>query len=251
MRPGRTIIIAWLLTLCAGLSTAACQPSWVAPQADKTMPVQQSGSDDGKIAIYVTSNGWHAEIALARAELPAGAIPEVGDFPAAPYLSFGWGDAEYYPAPDKSLGMTLNAALLPTPAVVHLAGLPAHPREIFPADEVIEIKLSAEAFRALTGYLGGSFERGGKVRAQAVAPGIYSFSQFYPAKGEFHLFNTCNTWAARGLKLSGLSVTVFGTQSAEDLMAQLRQATLGRRSGDIDGGNARRKALNAVVAVET
>ncbi len=251
MRPGRTTLIVLLLALCAGLSAGACESSSVAPQADKTAPVQQSGAEEGKITIYVSSNGWHSEIAVARTELPAGAIPEAADFPGAAYLSFGWGDAEYYTAPDKSLGMTLSAALLPTPAVVHLSGLTAHPGEVFPANEVIELKLPAEAFRALIAYLGASFERGGEARAQAVTPGLYSFSLFYPATGEFHLFNTCNTWTARGLKQSGLAVTVFATQSAEDLMAQLRQATLGRRSGDIDGGNARRKALNAVVAVET
>ena len=50
-------------------------------------------------------------IVIARATLPTGAVPEAADFPDAPYLEFGWGDAEYYPAPRPTLGMALRAAL--------------------------------------------------------------------------------------------------------------------------------------------
>ncbi len=246
MRLVRKITIAWLLAFCATLSVAACAPY---SAADGTR------TDEHNISIFVTSNGWHSEIVVARAQLPAGAIPEAADFPDALYLSFGWGDAEYYPAPRKSLGMTLSAALLPTPAVVHLAGLPAHPRDIFPGDEVIEVRVSAEGFRALTAYLAGSFARGGEARVQALSPGLYSFSRFYPASGKFHLFNTCNTWTARGVQQGGLPVQIFGTWSAEDLMAQLRRAVQARRDGDSDwdsvSSNAAPKAADRATAFET
>ena len=33
--------------------------------------------------IYVTSNGWHTGIAIARADLPPGLVPEAADFPNA------------------------------------------------------------------------------------------------------------------------------------------------------------------------
>ena len=213
MRPVRINPFAWLLAFCAALSVAACAP-YSAAEGTRT--------DEHSISIFITSNGWHSEIVVTRSQFPAGAIPETADFPDALYLSFSWGDAEYYPAPRKSLGMTLSAALLPTPAVVHLAGLPAHPRDIFPGNEVIEVKVSAEGFRALIAYLAGSFARGGEARTQALSPGLYSFSSFYPATGEFHLFNTCNTWTARGLQQGGLPVQIFGTWTAEDLMAQVR-----------------------------
>jgi uncharacterized protein (TIGR02117 family) len=179
-------------------------------------------SGDGTVTIYVTSNGWHSVIVVARASLPTGAIPEAADFPDAIYLSLGWGDAEYYPARRPTFGMMLGAALQPTPAVIHMAGLRAHPREAFPSDEVVEIKIPTHAFRNLVAYLDGTFARDGPQRAHSVAPGLYRFSLFYPAKGAFHLFNTCNTWTARGLAAAGWPIRVSGTVSAEDLMAQLR-----------------------------
>ncbi len=225
MRRGR-IYIGWLLAFCASLSLAACEPSEVASEPAERSPsrpstVGDTGSD--QVAIFVTSNGWHSEIVVPRALLPAGAIPEAADFPDAAYLSFGWGDETYYPAPDPTFGMTLRAALLPTSAVVHMAGLPAHPKDVFPADEVVELWLSSDGFRRLVTYLDGSFARQAQEPTRPITQGLYHFSRFYPATGKFHLFNTCNTWTARGLQQSGLPIQVFGTLRAEDLMAQVRQ----------------------------
>lgn len=232
----RTRLIGWLLALFGGLSTAACEPPAVVPMPSEmaAAPIPGAndlGSDHRKVAIHVTSNGWHTGIVLARARLPAGAIPEAADFPDAPYLSFGWGDAGFYPAPRPTIGMTLRAALQSTPAVVHMAGLPAHPRQVFPNAEVVELRVSAEGYRTLLAYLDGSFAREGRERTRSTAPGLYSFSLFYPAQGKFHLFNTCNTWVARGLNLAGLPIRVSGTLHAEDLMAQVRQVAA-RRPAD-------------------
>ncbi len=30
---------------------------------------------------------------------------------------------------------------------------------------------------------------------------------FFKANGEYHLFNTCNTWLARGLRQAGIEIT--------------------------------------------
>ena len=235
MRQGRTRHIGWLLALSAGLSTAACEPAAVVPTPSEMAQAPIPGtndidSDERKIAIYVTSNGWHSGIVVARALLPAGAIPEAADFPDAPYLSLGWGDAEFYPARRPTFAMTLRAAFQPTPAVVHMAGLPGHPREVFPTNEVVELRVSTEGFRNLLAYLDGSFARDGRERTRSITPGLYSFSRFYRATGKFHLANTCNTWTARGLELAGLPIRVSGTLRAEDLMAQVRQFAARRNS---------------------
>ena len=238
----RTRHIGWLLALCAGLSTAAVVPM---PSAIAQAPIPGNngmGSDETKIAIYVTSNGWHTGIVVAGALLPAGTIPEAADFPDAPYLSFGWGDAEFYPAPRPTIGMMLRAALQPTPAVVHMAGLPAHPRDVFPTDEVVELLVSTAGFRNLVAYLDDSFARHGRERTRSITPGLHSFSLFYRAKDKFHLFNTCNTWTARGLKLAGLPIRVSGTLRAEDLMAQVRQFSARRNSRPADALIGKRKA---------
>ena len=170
--------------------------------------------------IVVTSTGWHTGIAVARADLPATAIPETADFPDAAYVEFGWGDAAYYPAAEPSLALTLKAAF-PGPAVVHLAGLPDHPARTFPTIEWRAVTLTDDGLRGLIAYLDASFDRQGARRLPASAPGLYSFSRFYPATGRFHAFNTCNTWTAGGLAAAGLAVDPTGVQRAADVMRQL------------------------------
>ncbi len=213
------------MAVIVGLWLAACGPSQTG--------LSESSAGDwrpeaGGVAIHITSNGWHSEIVVPRALIPADAIPEAGDFPQARYLSFGWGDAEYYPAPDKTLGMTLRAALIPTASVVHLAGLTAHPQDVFPGNEIIELRISREGFDRLIEHIHASFAREAD---RSVIPGLYSFSRFYPATGEFHLLNTCNTWTAEGLERAGLPVQIFGTVEAEDLMQQIRQFAAPREGG--------------------
>lgn len=226
MNSRTAVVVGWLLSLGAVPLTAACQPTPAAvPPTAEAMPKAEPG-----VSIHIVSNGWHTGIVVARAALPTGAVPEAADFPDAPYLEFGWGDAEYYPAPRPTLGMALRAALAPSPAVVHLVGLPGHPRDVFPTAETVELRLAPAGFRKLVDYLDDTFARGGAERAQASAPGLYRFSLFYPAKGEFHLFNTCNTWTARALEAAGLPVRVSGTLRAEDLMAQIRGAGAGSNS---------------------
>lgn len=175
---------------------------------------------DGDFTVYVSSNGWHTDIAIARADIPADRIPEKVDLPEAAYLQFGWGDADFYTEPEPGVGTTLGAAL-PGPAVVHLSGLGVRPSLAFRDLEEVSLKLDAEQFARLVDHLHASFDRSGD---RAAEPGIYAFSRFYPATGEFHLFNTCNTWTARALAAAGLNVDPSGVQTAGELMRQLRTA---------------------------
>ncbi len=209
------IRIYWVIGIFVGLFICGCQPSSFTSKPDKTPVI--------KVAIYVTSNGWHSEIVLSKPSLPAGTIPEAEDFPGALYLSFGWGDETYYQTPTPTLGMTLRAALVPTPSVVHMSGLSAHPRDVFSNAEIVELHLSIEQFHRLVSFLDFSFSRPALEGASKKSHGHHLVSQFYPATGMFHLFNTCNTWTARGLRQAGLPIRVNGTVSAEGLMIQVRQ----------------------------
>jgi uncharacterized protein (TIGR02117 family) len=217
MRAARIIVASLLLALIVGCQTTLA-PDAARPAATKTV-AKPSPADEAAYVIYVTSNGWHTGIVVASSDLPRHAIPEVDDFPMAKYLEFSWGDAEYFPAPEKGLGVVVAALFIPTPAVVHLAGLPAHPRKVYPSAEIVELRITLEQFQNLLTYLDDTFDRETTLSS---SPGLYSFSRFYPASGRFHILNTCNTWTARGLKAAGVPVTVTGTLQAEALMAQLR-----------------------------
>ncbi len=203
------------LLVALALLLTACAPSAHAPPPSQIYL-------DAKNVIFVTSNGWHSSIVVAKVDLPPDRLPETADFPEARFLEFGWGDAEYYPAKDATVGMALRAALVPTPAVVHMAGLPVEPARRYPRAEVVSLPIDDENFGRLVDFVATSFERSGAARVVATGPGLYATSRFYPAKGSFHLFNTCNTWTARALAAAGFEVSASGTSRAEALMQQVR-----------------------------
>ncbi|MCY3733458.1 MAG: DUF2459 domain-containing protein, partial [Chloroflexi bacterium] len=155
-----------------------------------------------------------------------GLLPESADFPGAAFFEFGWGDRVYYPAKEKTIGMTLSAALVPTPAVMHMAGLAAAPRDGSSSREVVAVPLTEAGFLNLVEALAAEFERPAGGRAVSVSRGLYPGSRFYNARGEFHLFNTCNTWTARMLRAAGLSISPSGIVTADGLMARLRAALI-------------------------
>ena len=210
----RRWLIGPALALCAAL-LATCE----------TAPLPTAPDDDGPRThvIQVPSNGWHTAIVMpAPALVATGLLPEAADFPDAAFFEFGWGDRVYYPAKEKTVGMTLAAALVPTPAVMHMAGLAAAPRDGGSSREVIVVALTEAGFLNLTQTLAAEFERPAGGRAASVARGLYPGSRFYNAHGEFHLFNTCNTWTARMLRAAGVAISPSGIVTADGLMARLR-----------------------------
>ena len=203
------------LTLCAAW-LATCETAPPPPAVDEGPPIHR---------VRVASNGWHtAVIVPAPALVATGLLPEAADFPGAAFLEFGWGDRVYYPAQEKTLGMTLAAALVPTPAVMHMAGLAAAPRDDGAGREVVSVALTEAGFQRLARALAAAFERPAGGRAAPVSRGLYPGSRFYHARGAFHLFNTCNTWTARMLHAGGVGLSPSGIVTADGLMARLREA---------------------------
>ena len=211
----RRWLLAPALALCAAW-LATCESAAPPPPGDANAPRPH--------LVQVASNGWHTAIVVPAPALGAtGLLPEAADFPGAAYLEFGWGDRTYYPAKEKTLGMTLAAALVPTPAVMHMAGLAAAPRDGASGREVLALALTEEGFQRLIRALAAQFERPAGGRAAPVSPGLYPGSRFYNAHGEFHLFNTCNTWTARMLQAGGVALSPSGIVTADGLMARLRE----------------------------
>lgn len=172
--------------------------------------------------IYVLSDGWHSGVVLARSDIPAGRVREAADFPKAAYLEFGWGDRAYYPSPNPGLGTALAAALVPTPSVVHMAGRERPPVHLGRGWETLVVHVNKAGIDRLVARLDATFARPEGGRAPAIARGLYPNSRFYPAHGQFYLFNTCNTWTARMLAAAGVPMTT-GVITADDLMRQLRE----------------------------
>src|SRR3989304_4340247 len=67
--------------------------------------------------VYVINHGWHPAIAVRRADIPQDVWPEHGDFADFEYVEVGWGDRDFYAAPEGTLWLAVKAVFWPTPGV--------------------------------------------------------------------------------------------------------------------------------------
>jgi len=172
--------------------------------------------------VYVVSHGWHAGVVVRAADVPKNAWPMLDDFPAAEYFEVGWGDREFYPAPDPGPWLAIKAALWSSPGVLHIVGFHGGVRSNFPASDIAAVDVSADGLVHLIRHIGASFELDNQGRAVLIGGGLYGDSRFYASRESFHLLRTCNVWTADALAAAGLPVRPAAAITVGSLFRQLR-----------------------------
>lgn len=153
--------------------------------------------------VYLLGQGWHAGLIIERDAGTVRLWPERGDFPEAEFVEVGWGEREFYQAADPGVWMAVKAALWPSPSVVFMSGLRSPPESVFVCSDLIALDLSPARMERLLRYVHDSFDRTGSARTAPLPVSQPASWAFYPARGDFHLFNTCNTWTAGALAAAG------------------------------------------------
>ena len=172
--------------------------------------------------VHMISHGWHTGIALRTNDISRAIWPQSEDFANVEYIEVGWGDWDYYQTPAATLSLALKAALVPTRSVVHLIGFNSTPEEYFSGSTIIEIVLSEKGFVRLSEFIAGEYSGAALINQNAPQQGLYSTSQFYPARGTFHLFNNCNKWVARALRSAGCPITPLYAITAGNIVYQTK-----------------------------
>lgn len=180
------------------------------------------GEGEKARSVFVVNHGWHSAIVIKKADIPEAILPEVRDFLDAEYLEIGWGDWDYYQAPEPGLGLALRAAFWSSRSVLHVAGFKGAAESYFRGSEVVEIVLSDEAFQRVLQFVSDTFSRSDVAAPFEARPGLYPNSRFYSARGRFHLFRTCNTWVAEALRSAGLPIRPAYAVTAGNLSYQVK-----------------------------
>lgn len=202
----RLILLLWLAWLLAGCAGSPAKPALTDCPSPRV--------------VHVVSHGWHTGIVVGRADLVRLVPALAGDFGDSRYLEIGWGDGKYYPAEKGTVGLALRALLWPTPSVLQVVGFTAPPEEYFRQSRIAEIPVDDAGYRAVLTFAADSFQRSAQGGLIRVGRSQYGEGWFYGAKGNFHAFNTCNTWVAQAMGQAGYPVST-GTVTARGLYAQL------------------------------
>jgi uncharacterized protein (TIGR02117 family) len=151
--------------------------------------------------IWIPDYGWHTGIILPYVDFSKDFFTK--EFADVSYLEFGWGDKDYYPEPNPSLFVGLKALFWPSASVLHVVGYNTHPENIFRKDEITVLEVNAKSYLKIISYIKNTFVLGKNKKPVLFSKGLYlNKSYFYKAKGDFHLFNTCNTWSEKITSLS-------------------------------------------------
>ena len=161
--------------------------------------------------VYVVQSGWHAGLILDAADISPSALPEIRDFPGARYIEFGWGDWDYYQAPDPGLGLATKAAFWSQGSVLHVYPVRGSLETEYAGREVLEIPVGDLGFDRLVAFVSQTFARpeGFKPASGWAATAAGIAGRFYKAEGKFHLFRNCNSWIAEALRSGGIPLSGF------------------------------------------
>ncbi len=173
--------------------------------------ISVEGKDDTtlkKHSVYLSSNGIHLEIIIPRTELAPVILDGLTYTPQEQFFSFGWGDKTYYTKTSTWSDFTIinkcKAAFFNTPALLHVI------RYTTMKNDWVEIKMTATQLKKINEYINNTFQLNAENK-KIILPGLgyYKNDDFYEATGNYHCFNTCNTWINTGLKESDIKACLW------------------------------------------
>lgn len=170
--------------------------------------------------IYVVSHGWHTGIVLKTSDVSSDIFPEIDDFDDVDYVELGWGDEGFYRAKKITASLVFQAAFLPTPSVLHVAGFNGRIQQFYQMSDIIEVKIEEEQFDNMCQFINETFAHDEQGDALHLGPGIYGKSSFYRANGKYYAPKTCNVWTAKALKKGGFPIIPAFAATAGNVLSQ-------------------------------
>ena len=156
--------------------------------------------------IFLIKQRWHTAIVLQTSDIDSNLFPIVKQFREYKMIDIGWGDEEFYQYPDFDWELAFRALFIPTSSTLRVEGISISRELYFDLSEiVVKLFISDEQFIKILKYIDDTFYRN---ENQEIILSSKAGGQiiFYAAKGEYHLFNTCNTWLAKCLNHAGLNI---------------------------------------------
>lgn len=176
--------------------------------------------------IYFIKQNWHTAIVFNTQELDSNLFIECKSFKESNMIDIGWGDEEFYQYPGFDSGLAFKALFYSNPSTLRVEGISLSKEEYFKLSEiVIEIDVFEEQFKSICNYVNKTFYLSDDGKTIILSQRGEGKIIFYKANGSYHIFNTCNTWLAKGLKEAGLDIE-YNVILTEQLFNEL--AKIGR-----------------------
>jgi uncharacterized protein (TIGR02117 family) len=158
-------------------------------------------------SLFLIKNHWHTGLVLRMDDVHK-FIPELNEFSEYNYVDIGWGDEDFYQHPGFDAGLAVKALFYPTPSALRIEGFNLTIEQyINLSDMAILIEVDESQIKQISQHISAAFYRNKKDDPVKLLSTAYGGKiKFFKANGEYHLFNTCNTWVAEGLSAAGIEM---------------------------------------------
>lgn len=163
--------------------------------------------DDSLKTIYLIKQRWHTAVVFHIEDVDSLIFPEVKHFQGAELIDIGWGDQNFYQHPDFDWDLAYQALFQSTPSTLRVEGIYITMQQYFDISEiVIELRIDNDQLRILLNYINDTIWKDENGEDEILSSQYLDRVYFFKANGNYHLFNTCNTWLAKGLRSVGIKI---------------------------------------------
>ncbi|ANE50514.1 TIGR02117 family protein [Flavisolibacter tropicus] len=178
---------------------------------------EKEASSSNDVSIYILSNGVHTDLVMPLKTEIVDWSKEIqfahttGKDTVMQFVALGWGDKGFYlETPtwaDLKFSTAFKAAFALSTSALHATFY----KSMKEGKECVKIPISKDQYTRLVAYIQNSFDKdanGHYINIPTKA--VYGANDaFYEAKGSYSLFQTCNTWANKGLKSCGQKAALW------------------------------------------
>ncbi|MCH6574795.1 MAG: DUF2459 domain-containing protein [Bacteroidetes bacterium] len=163
--------------------------------------------DKRKLEVYLIKQYWHTAIVIDKNDIDPDILPEVEYFNDFSLLDFGWGDEEFYQHPGFDSGLAVKALFYTTPSTLRVEGIGISKDTYFDISEiVVRILVTQEQLNKIVNFISSTVYRNDSGSPVILSAQGLGRIIFFRANGNYHLFNTCNTWLASCLASAGINI---------------------------------------------
>ncbi len=160
-----------------------------------------------KKEIHLIKQYWHTAIVIDKNDIEPEILPEVEYFKDFSLLDFGWGDEEFYQHPGFDSGLAFKALFYATPSTLRVEGIGISKDTYFNISEiVVRILVTEEQLNKIVNFISSTLLRNNDGSPEILSEQGLGRIIFFKANGNYHLFNTCNTWLANCLVSAGINI---------------------------------------------
>ncbi len=170
---------------------------------------EASEAEDG-VVVYACDNGVHTDlvvpVATGNTDWRAlfGQQAFIAPVAAYDHIGLGWGSRDFYINTPTWADLDIATAVtsvLWDETVLHVE---YRPRPVA-GENCREWPADPASYKLIAGFIRGTLRLSGEHPVQA-APGYGARDAFFVANGQYTIFETCNQWSGRALRLAGAPV---------------------------------------------